>query len=58
MIDTENGSTAALIEAERRFGSYIFLELEGRFTLNVDERDALFPADRDDALTLRLTRHF
>lgn len=58
VIDTENGSTAALIEAERRFGSYIFLELEGRFTLNVDERDALFPADRDDALTLRLTRHF
>lgn len=58
VIDTENGSTAALIEAERRFGSYIFLEIEGRFTLNVDERDALYAADRDDALTLRLTRHF
>ena len=58
IVDTENGSTAAFLEAERRLGSYIFLEIEGRFTLNVDERDGLFAADRDDALTLRLTRHF
>lgn len=58
IVDTENGSIAGMIEAERRFGSHIFLEVEGRFTLDVDPQDGLFAVRRDDALTLRLTRHF
>ena len=58
IIDTENGSIAGLLEAERRLGTHRVIEVEGRFTLNVDPQDGLFAVDADDALTLRLTRHF
>ncbi|WP_291843067.1 hypothetical protein [Maricaulis sp.] len=58
VIDVENGSSAVLIEAERRFGSHIVVEVEGRFTVNIDPADALASVRRDDAVTLRVTRHF
>ncbi len=58
IIDVENGSSAVLIEAERRLGTHIFVEIEGRFTVNVDPADALAVVRDDDAVTLRVTRHF
>lgn len=58
VVDLENGSTALLMEAERRIGSNYFVELEGRFTTNIDEADPLFAVESDDSITLRLTRYF
>lgn len=58
IIDVGNGSSAVLIEAERRFGTHIVVEVEGRFTVNIDPADALASVRRDDAVTLRVTRHF
>ena len=58
IIDAENASTAALVEAERRIGSNWFVELTGRFTVNVDDADPLAAFDADDSVTLRATRYF
>ena len=58
VVDLENGSTALLMEAERRIGSNYFVELEGRFTTNIDEADPLFAVEADDSITLRLTHYF
>ena len=58
VIDVEDGSTAVFVEAERRLGADYFIELEGRFTTNVDPLNALSAFDSDDAVTLRLTRYF
>lgn len=58
VIDVEDGSAAVILEAERRLGANFFIELEGRFTSNVDASNGLAAFDRDDALTLRLTRYF
>jgi hypothetical protein len=58
IIDVENGSSAVLIEAERRLGTHIFVEIEGRFTANIDPADALAAVQDDNAVTLRITRHF
>jgi hypothetical protein len=58
VVDVEDGSTAVFLEAERRLGADYFIELEGRFTTNIAANNPLAAFDRDDAVTLRLTRHF
>lgn len=58
IADAETGSTAILIEGERRLGDSWFVEIESRLFLAVDEEDALVPFEDDDFVTFRLTRHF
>jgi hypothetical protein len=58
IVDLENGSTAARIEAERRFGQRVRLELEGRFFLNVDPLDPLTFFEQDSYVSLRTAFFF
>ena len=52
------GSVAALLEAERRVGTRIKLELEARWFMNVDPANTLGAFDRDSHVTLRVSRFF
>lgn len=58
VIDMDNSSTSALVEAQRRIGSNWSLELEARLFLEVDENDPTFFFKDDNALTVRMTRFF
>ena len=58
IVDIDNGSTAALLEASRRFGENWIAEIEARMFFNVDNTDLLAPFADDDSLTLRMTRYF
>ncbi len=58
IVDIDNGSTAALVEASRRFGENWIAEIEARIFLNVDSADLLASFADDDSLTLRVTRYF
>jgi hypothetical protein len=58
IIDIDNGSTAALLEASRRFGDNWIAEIEARVFLNADSADLLASFADDDSLTLRVTRYF
>lgn len=58
IIDIDNGSTAALLEASRRFGDNWIAEIETRIFLNADSADLLASFADDDSLTLRVTRYF
>lgn len=58
VMDAEDGSMSALVEGERRIGSYWKGELEARLFLNVDEANLLSAFDDDDVVTIRLTRFF
>jgi hypothetical protein len=58
IIEIDNGSTAALLEASRRFGDNWITEIEARVFLNVDSADLLASFADDDSLTLRVTRYF
>ena len=52
------GSIAAFVEAERRFGSRLVLELESRLFLDVDPVDALAVFAEDSFVTLRRSYFF
>ncbi len=58
VIDLDNSSTSALIEAQRRIGSNWSLELEARLFLEADENDPTFFFKDDNAITVRMTRFF
>jgi hypothetical protein len=58
IIDRDTRSTIFFVEAERRIGDNWRIELEGRFFLNVSERDPLAGIRKDDFITLRLSRFF
>ena len=58
LIDEEDRSMAALIEAGRRLGSSLTLELEGRFFLDVDPSGELGFLAADDLLSLRVAWNF
>lgn len=58
IVDAENGSTGALVEAERRLGQNWVIELESRIFFNVDPEDFTSAFAEDDNATLRLTRYF
>ena len=57
-MDREDGSIAALREAERRLGTLGKLELETRLFLDVDEANTLSAVAEDSFVTLRISRHF
>ena len=58
IVDREDGSTAAFIEAERRIGERYKIELESRLFLDVDEANPLSTFAQDNFILLRLSRHF
>jgi len=58
IVDLDTESTAALLEASRRFGDNWIAEIEGRFFFNIDNTDLLAPFSDDDSVTLRVTRYF
>ena len=53
VIDNGDGSVAGFLEAERRFGRHITLELVGRFFLNVDVAGDLGFLENDSFVTVR-----
>ena len=58
MIDRHDRSVAAFLEASRRLGSRLKLELEGRFFLDVDRANPLDTFAEDSFLTARLALNF
>ncbi len=58
IIDRNDGSTLALIEAERRIGSRYKIELETRWFFNVDSQNTLAFFEQDSFVTLRFSRFF
>ncbi len=58
VIDVQDGSRAARVEAERRISDHLDLELEGRLFLGVDPLNNLRPFHRDSFLNLRLSWFF
>lgn len=58
IVDRNDGSVAALLEAERRIGSRIKLELEARWFMNVASTNTLKAFDRDSHVTLRVSTFF
>ena len=58
IVDVRDGSTAALIEAERRLGGGLKIEFESRLFFSVDEDNPLRVFEQDSFVTLRLSRHF
>jgi hypothetical protein len=58
IVDRNDGAVAALLEAERRIGSRIKLELEARWFINVDPTNTLKVFDRDSHVMLRVSRFF
>ncbi|UCF68878.1 MAG: hypothetical protein JSV80_06210 [Acidobacteriota bacterium] len=58
IVDRNDGSLAALLEAERRVGSRIKLEFEARWFVNVDPNNTLHVFERDSHVMLRVSRFF
>jgi len=58
IVDRNDGSVAAFLEAERRVGNRIKLELELRWFANVAATNTLWPLESDSHLTVRLSRYF
>jgi hypothetical protein len=58
IVDRNDGSVAAFLEAERRIGSRVKLELEARWFVNVAPTNTLKVFDRDSHVMLRFSRFF
>ena len=58
IVDRNDRSTAALIEAARRLGTHYRIELEARLFFNVDSANPLVIFKQDSLVTLRLSRYF
>jgi hypothetical protein len=58
IVDREDRSTAAFLEAERRIGESYKIELESRLFLDVDEANLLSSFAQDSFILLRLSRYF
>jgi len=58
VIDRNDGSTAGLLELERRVAGRFRVELEARWFSNVARGNTLTVFDRDSHLTLRVSRFF
>lgn len=57
IIDTTNGALIGSVEFQRRLGSTMLFQVEGRL-FNASGDVFIGPFDRDSHLTLRLTRYF
>lgn len=58
LVDHGDGSTAVFLEAERRLGDHVSLEIEGRFFVNADPAGDLAFVAQDDVLTVRASWNF
>jgi hypothetical protein len=58
IVDRDNGSVAVNLEAERRLGDRLKLELETRLFRDVHPEDTLAPVQDDGLATLRLSVYF
>lgn len=58
VVDREDGSTAWLVEGERRLGSRFKVEVESRLFTSVSSQNLLASVESDDVVTLRLSRFF
>lgn len=58
LIDHQDRSTAAFVEASRRLGNRVALELEARFFSHVDPAGDLAAFDRDSFVSLRTAWHW
>ncbi len=58
IVDVDDQSVAAFIEAERRIGSHYKVELEARWFLDTEAQNPLDSLDRDSFLSLGISRHF
>lgn len=58
IIDLQNNSRVFSVEASRRFGDDLKLNLEGRFFSNIDNNDPLTSFRQDDFIQLELAWYF
>ena len=58
VIDVEDGTVSAFVEAERRIGDTWKIEAEARFLVNTDRSNTLAPFKRDSFVNFRLSRYF
>lgn len=58
IVDREDGSTAASLEASRRLTDHWLLEIDARGFFNVAKDDVLKAAGNDDYIALRVKRFF
>ena len=58
IIDFNNGTTVASIEANRRFGERWKVDLEARSFFKTDQRDLLAAFKKDHYVELKLARYF
>ena len=58
IVDLDNQSTALFLEASRRIGETITVEIEWRGFIEVPSDDQLYPFSRDDHVQLLIQRHF
>ena len=56
--DTETGETFFNVEAERRIGDSIALELRARAFSGAGPRDLTYAVVRDDYVQIRLAKYF
>jgi hypothetical protein len=58
VVDLDNQSTAIFLEASRRVGQTLTIELEWRGFINVPPDDRLYPFSRDDHALISIQRYF
>ncbi|MEZ5530091.1 MAG: hypothetical protein R3E57_09235 [Porticoccaceae bacterium] len=58
VVDKKTSETFFNVEAERRFGDSIFLELRLRAITNSEQDEPLYSFSRDDYIQLQLSRYF
>lgn len=58
VVDHDDGSIVAIVEASRRFGDRLVLELEARLFPNADPTGELAAVDRDGFVNLRASWHW
>ncbi|WP_461517160.1 hypothetical protein [Porticoccus sp.] len=58
VVDKKTSETFFNVEAERRFGDSIFLELRLRAITNAEQDEPLYSFSRDDYIQLQLSRYF
>ncbi len=58
VVDASDSSLAARLEAERRLGDHLKLEIEGQWFGNIDDEDVLVVFEKDSYFTIRLSYFF
>jgi hypothetical protein len=58
ILDRDDGTVVAFLEAERRLGSHYTIELESRWLLDVDEENVVATFEQDGFVTIRFSRYF